>query len=125
LPGQAAVQGGIVPGTEPSRRGAARAHRPAWRCALSSRRVRATVVLCSLAGLLLTALAGPAHAAASPAPAPSPAAPVPTATSTPLPEGPWPPDEILARPPAGVAPRSLAAAAPRTSFPGAPDRAQE
>ena len=90
---------------------------------MSSRRVRATVVLCSLAGLLF-ALAGPAHAAPSPAPAPSPAAPAPTATSTPLPEGPWPPDEILARPPAGVAPRSLAAAGPSTGCPAAPSGVQ-
>ncbi|HEY7103494.1 MAG TPA: polysaccharide deacetylase family protein [Mycobacteriales bacterium] len=81
---------------------------------MSSRRVRATVVLGSLVGLLL-GLAGPAHAAPSPAPAPTPAA-----TSTPLPEGPWPPDEILARPPGGVAPRALAAAGPSTTCPAAP-----
>jgi peptidoglycan/xylan/chitin deacetylase (PgdA/CDA1 family) len=86
---------------------------------LSSRCVRATVVLGSLAGLLL-ALAGPAHAAPSPAAAPAAPSPSPAATGSPLPEGPWPPDEILARPPAGAAPLALAAAGPSTGCPAAP-----
>jgi peptidoglycan/xylan/chitin deacetylase (PgdA/CDA1 family) len=99
---------------------------------MSSCRVRAAVVLGSLP-LLLLALVGQANAAPSPSPAassspassspaaaPGPAAPTPAATSSTLPEGPWPPDEILVQPPAGAAPRALAAAGPSTSCPPAP-----
>ena len=91
---------------------------------MSSRRVRATVVLGSLP-LLLLALLGQADAAPSPSPAassPSPAAPA--ATGSTLPEGPWPPDEILVQPPAGAAPRALAAAGPSTNCPPTPSGVQ-
>jgi peptidoglycan/xylan/chitin deacetylase (PgdA/CDA1 family) len=68
--------------------------------------------------LLLAALISPAQAA-PPGPAPAPA---PAPTRIELPEGPWPPDEILARDPAVTAAPSLAAAAavPSTSCPPAP-----
>ena len=81
---------------------------------MSSRQVRVAVVLGALPVLSLALLA-PAHAAPSPDPSPGAGG-----TRLELPEGPWPPDEILARNPVATAAPSVAAAAPSTSCPSAP-----
>jgi peptidoglycan/xylan/chitin deacetylase (PgdA/CDA1 family) len=81
---------------------------------MSGTRVRACAILGALP-VLLAALAGPAQAAPGPGPTPAP-----PGTRLELPEGPWPPDEILARDPATVAAPSLAAAVASTGCPPAP-----
>ncbi|HST64686.1 MAG TPA: polysaccharide deacetylase family protein [Mycobacteriales bacterium] len=75
---------------------------------MSSTRVRVAVVLGSVPVLLAAAI-GPAQAA--PQPTPRPASPQPASQRS-LPEGPWPPSEVLAADPrsVGLAPTAAAAA---------------
>ncbi len=77
---------------------------------MSAIRVRAAVVLGSVP-VLLAAFLGPAQAAPSPAPPPAPRS---------LPEGPWPPGDLLAAEPGAVTDSTAAARAAATAAASAP-----
>jgi peptidoglycan/xylan/chitin deacetylase (PgdA/CDA1 family) len=77
---------------------------------MSSIRVRAGVLLAAVA-MLLAAIAGPAQAA----PSPAPSGPAPSS----LPEGPWPPSEVLAADP-DVAAGKAAAVTSAATIPSTP-----